>query len=134
MKKNKIILIIIIILFVILGGLYLLFKGTSWFISSFDGNVNNSNYTTLMNGYYLFKTERTICMETDGNMDRVTSVVDSLNWNDQIIVGFSQGKYFVINSSDKKLTYFESKDSLTKVIGLIPQERAGETIPRISKD
>lgn len=132
MHKIGIISIICIIVMIVLGSFYLLFRGTSWFISSFDGDAKNTNYIKIVKDYYLFNTEKDICINTNGAMSRITSSVDSLNWNEEIIVGYSNSKYFKINIQTMDMLNYETKDSLLKNIHLLPSKTI-DKIPSLKK-
>lgn len=123
MKKVGIVIgVIAFLLFIFLGIGYLFFKGGTWFVSSIDGNNASSNYTHIISNYYLLKTEKTICENFDNTYKRITASIDSLNWNTEIITGYSKATYFKINIATQEINYFGSKDSLLKSVGVIPTE------------
>lgn len=127
MKKSGGIIIVIVFLLLVFGGIgYLFFKGGTWFVSSIDGNNASSNYTHIISNYYLLKTEKTICENFDNTYKRITASIDSLNWNTEIITGYSRATYFKINVATQEINYFDSKDSLLKSVRVIPTEKLAE--------
>lgn len=121
MRKISVIVIVFCSIGLVLSTvLYLFLKGSSYFVSSFDGDNSSSNYTNIVGKYYLFNTEKTICLSTESVFNRVTANVDSLNWNHEVIAGYSKKKYFKINIATQEVKYFDTKDSLLQFINVIP--------------
>lgn len=102
--------------------MYLLFWSTTGFISAIDGNSTNTNYTHIVGDYYVFNVEKSICLNTGDGYTRVTGRVDSLCWNDDIIAGYSNDEYFLINVHEEEINRYSDKDSLSQFLGKMPSD------------
>ncbi len=120
---KKIIIIVVVIIFlsaVIVGFAYLFFKGGTSLVSGIDGNNRKSNYVKLTEDYAILKVEKTICLNTENGYERVTLNLDSLNWDDNLIVGHSRNKYFKIEVDTQQINYFGTRDSLMLMLSEFP--------------
>jgi hypothetical protein len=121
MKKSAIVFFVSFFFLIVVGTIgYLFFRVSTSFISGIDGNNLNTNYIQLTKNYYLLKTENTIWGNSNNTYKKVSSKIDSLNWNEQTITGYSNAKYFTLNLTTQDIDYFPSKDSLIKALSILP--------------
>lgn len=124
MKAHWVVLIVLVVIgSIMIGAFYFFFRAGTSFISSFDGNNSKSNYTFIVDDYYLFNAERSICLYVGDRYERITANVDSLSWNEKEIVGYSKKKYFRINVDTKHVEYYTLKDSLLLFTPKNPDEK-----------
>lgn len=100
--------------------LYIFFRSTAGFISSIDGNSTNSNYTHVVGDYSIFNVEQSVCFNTGDGYTRLTGRTDSLCWDEDNIVGYSDSMYFRISVDEEKFTSYSVRDSLLQVGGTLP--------------
>ncbi|QHT67876.1 hypothetical protein GXP67_15125 [Rhodocytophaga rosea] len=103
-----------------LGICFSIFKATGWFLSNIDGNKANINYTSIVKEYSLLRTENSVCLKSINGYKRIIPNVDSLNWNDTIITGYSKQQYFKIHTATHEIKYFTAKTNLIKSIYIVP--------------
>lgn len=121
-----------LILTFVLGGLFLFFKGASWFVSSIDGDRIDRNVKIVENYYYDPETHILLFKVDEVSYREVESRLDSLSFNNDIIVGFSSGTYFAVNIATDEKNRFSTRDSLIMAIPSLPV-RTVQQVPGLSK-
>jgi hypothetical protein len=115
MKKIS---VFIIILLVIVLSAYMLFKGCSNSVSYFDGE-RKVRMVKLQDDYYYSKIDKTIWLkenETDSYKRILEGKVDSLIWNGDIIIGYSDERYFLIDVSAQSLKYEKERSRVLSLV------------------
>lgn len=107
-------LIFAVVLFVVLLST-IIFRGCSGFVSFFDGD-NKSKMISLTKNYYYNETDKGIWQKedvTDSYKNIFNSSIDSLMWNNQVIIGYSSGKYFIVYVAAESVKVIEKRASIT---------------------
>lgn len=111
----------------------IIFRGCSGFVSFFDGD-NKSKMISLTKNYYYNETDKGIWQKddvTDSYKNIFNSSIDSLMWNNQVIMGYSNGQYFIVSVADESVKVFEKKASITD--DFIGSFKNLDNIPPLSK-
>lgn len=114
---QKIVLLIIVLLVVIISA-YMLLKGCSSAVSYFDGE-QKERMVKLQGDYYYSKIDKTIWVKENKTYSYkriLEEKVDSLIWNNDIIIGYCNQRYFLIYISAQSLKY---ENDRSKVLGLV---------------
>lgn len=122
--------IALVSLLIIIGLSYLWYTFSIGFVAGFDGNNSNSNYILLSQDYYLFKSENSICRKVDNSYSKITNHIDSLNWNEEVIVCFTREKYLKIDIHIGDTSSYSSRVEFLKSIKALPIQNLRE-IPEI---
>lgn len=127
-KSHAITLVLIALVFLIAGGVYLVLRGADKFVSSFDGN-NVDRKKQITGNYYFDPLDSTVWFKIgNASYREVAQPVERLSFSDSIIIGYSKGSYFMVNTSTENKREFTRRDSLllettslpTGTIGVIP--------------
>lgn len=124
-----VILTIFLIIFIVFR---LTFKLGTGLVSKIDGDGYN-NKILLTKRFYFSTTDTTIWYKLNktNTYKKIIGRIDSLNWNNQLIMGFGQSKYFEINTTSQEIYFFISKDSLIHKTGVIPLINKVKEVPNI---
>ncbi|MES2778967.1 MAG: hypothetical protein V4651_03620 [Bacteroidota bacterium] len=120
-RKKYISVLLGLLLCLIVGG-YLFFKTASWFVSSIDGDKSDG-FTKLMFDYYYSENDATLWIKNpkfDTYKSVVTTKIDSLNFDEKNIVGYSETKYFNIDISTGRMQYVGTRDDLIQMVSKVP--------------
>jgi hypothetical protein len=91
---------ILMIFALVLGTL--VFKVTSSFVSSFDGD-NSTDMDLIEDRYFFSESDFSIWkLETKGSYLRISSKIDTIAWNSESIFYFSNSKYYQIKIRENR--------------------------------
>lgn len=132
MKSIVIWLLVAVVFFAIL---FAFFRGCSGFVSEFDGE-NKERMVKLTGDYFYGKVDKTVWLReetTDSYRRIIPDNIDSLVWNNKIIVGYVGGKYFCVVPSSGIVSYLSGRE---QVVDILNQNKDGEykfveQVPRI---
>lgn len=115
MRPACIIFIPVIALILCVG--YIILRGCSGFVSMFDGELNRGELP-ITGKYFYYKKGRSMGKYIGGDHFITlfhNSRIDSVNWNADLIIGYTSGSYFAIIVKEDSIAWPIERDSVKKL-------------------